>query len=118
MSLGQRASLRTSLAELAATELHHGDCVGADAEAAEIARELGVAIVVHPPDDPKLRAFSGRFGDTVHDPRPYLERNRAIVDATEVLIAAPAKRAGARSGTWATIRYARARSRTTRILEP
>jgi len=42
-------------------------------------------------------------------PTPYLSRNRAIVDETEMLIATPAEfTEQQRSGTWSTVRYARA----------
>ncbi len=44
----------------------------------------------------------------VLESKPYLERNRDIVDASEVLIACPSTREEVmRSGTWATVRYAR-----------
>lgn len=42
-------------------------------------------------------------------PLPYMERNRAIVDASDVLIACPyeiVEPEFGRSGTWSTIRYA------------
>lgn len=90
-----------------ATEFHHGDCVGADAEAHELARELGYRIVAHPPDNPKSRAYCA--ADEVRPEAPYLTRNRAIVAAVSVMIAAPATAdEQVRSGTWATVRYTRA----------
>jgi len=90
----------------AALELHHGDCVGADAEAHTIALELGIAVVIHPPEDTKARAFCGD-ATASRDPKPYLVRNHAIVDETEFLIACPATYVEhLRSGTWATYRYA------------
>jgi len=89
-------------------ELHHGDCVGGDADAHEIAMEVGgIYIVVHPPTDPKHRAFCE--GHEIRPEKPYLERNKDIVDETEQLFAAPRDRhvEERRSGTWHTIRYAR-----------
>ena len=88
-----------------ATELHHGDCIGSDAQAHVIAMTLGVRTVIHPPDDGRKRAFCQ--ADEAREPRPYLVRNRNIVDATDALIAAPDGPERRRSGTWATIRYAR-----------
>jgi hypothetical protein len=38
--------------------------------------------------------------------REYLQRNRDIVDATDVLLAAPDGPERVRSGTWSTVRYA------------
>ena len=92
-------------------EFHHGDCIGADEYAALRAWELGYSIVAHPASDvkPVLRANSGRKTHAlVLAPQPALLRNHAIVDACDVLIAAPSGSAASqpRSGTWATIRYA------------
>jgi hypothetical protein len=98
--------------------LHHGDCLGADAQAHEIARDLGWRIVLHPPSDQSLRAFSA-VADEVRQPRPYLERNACIVDEAEVLLAAPAEAAERqRSGTWATVRYMRLKGKQVVIIEP
>lgn len=88
------------------TWLHHGDCIGADAQAHQAARRKGISIHRHPPDDPKKRAFCDF--DVDHPEKPYLERNHDIVDACEFLIGAPGEdKEQLRSGTWATIRYAR-----------
>lgn len=87
-------------------EFHHGDCVGADADAADMASDLGYWVVVHPPTDDRLRA--GMPADDERPALPYLERNRAIVDASSVLVACPDGSERVRSGTWSTVRYARA----------
>lgn len=87
---------------------HHGDCVGADAEAHAIAMDLGYLIHVHPPLPRQYRAFLQ--GAIVEEPQRYGTRNQAIVAACEVLIAAPRTRQEEqRSGTWMTIRCARQR---------
>ncbi|KKL24877.1 hypothetical protein LCGC14_2410960 [marine sediment metagenome] len=86
-------------------ELHHGDCVGADAQVDSICRDLRIPTVIHPPINSKHRAFCDSAD--VRQLKPYLERNHDIVDETDLLIAAPQSRTEVqRSGTWATIRYA------------
>lgn len=89
-----------------AEELHHGDCLGADAQADKIATMLGLKTVSHPPLNSKHRAWLSAH--ELRIPQDYLVRNRAIVDETEVLIATPLRSTDQqRSGTWYTIRYAR-----------
>lgn len=115
MSERQKVALRAELAK--ATEFHHGDCVGADAEADQIARELGTKIHIHPPINPSKRAFCYRLGDVIWPEDEYLARNHDIVNATRELIAAPkSDREELRSGTWATIRYASRMGKVVRIL--
>lgn len=90
------------------TEFHHGGCIGADAQAHAIAVELlgEDALHIHPCDITQKRA-------AVISPHMYpvmrpLVRNRHIVDGAEVLLAAPKSTVEElRSGTWATMRYAR-----------
>ena len=97
------------------TELHHGDCLGWDEEAFKIAAMLGIKTVAHPCDLREHRAYTQ---STVVLPikRP-LVRNRAIVDAAEVVFAAPTSQTEVlRSGTWATIRYAREKGKPVSVL--
>ncbi|KKL70760.1 hypothetical protein LCGC14_2101720 [marine sediment metagenome] len=105
----QCARLELALKELGATEFHHGDCIGADFQAALIVQGMeGIKIVCHPPENPKFRAnVPLRPGDTIFPTRHYIERNHDIVDACEHLLVAPLYNAETqRSGTWATYRYA------------
>lgn len=98
-------------------ELRHGDCVGADAEAHAMARGYGMRVVIHPPSNPKARAWC--CGDVVLPAKPYLARNRDIVEACELLIAAPRTvREELRSGTWATVRHAAKVGRRTLLVSP
>jgi hypothetical protein len=110
MTPTQIEELRGALAfafELGFDEFHHGDCVGADAQAHAIALEIGFDIVIHPPIVADHRAYSQDF-DQIRSSKPYLERNHDIVDETRFLIAAPKQPIEVvRSGTWATVRYAR-----------
>lgn len=88
---------------------HHGDCIGADEQADEIARGYGYEIVVHPPLRNDKRAFVSSEGVTYREPKEYLTRNVDIVNETDLLIATPKGfvEEKAYSGTWATIRRAR-----------
>jgi hypothetical protein len=101
-------------------EFHHGDCIGGDAQAHDIARRINpeiMTIVVHPPEDPSKRAW--RRGDVVLPEKPYLDRNHDIVDQVDRLFAAPRSyKEQPRSGTWATIRYARKIGRYIAIIWP
>lgn len=96
----------------------HGDCVGADVQFHRICRDAGsIWIVGHPPDNDSQRAFC-EF-DEIMPPKPYIARNHTIVDNCDVLIAAPHQRKEIRrSGTWATIRYARKQDRQLYIVLP
>lgn len=98
-------------------EFHHGQCIGADEEAASIAKELGCWIVSHPPTNQK--AISNFAFDEARAPRPYLQRNNGIVNEADVVLAAPGEiEEQLRSGTWATIRYARRSGKPAEILYP
>ena len=98
-------------------ELHHGDCTGVDVEVAAIARELGYRIVCHPPVKAETRGFFG--GDETRVPAGYLERDRAIVDATEVLIVVPLQTEWQpRGGTWYTFDYAQKKKKPVKVFYP
>lgn len=101
--LSNLSRLLTSMAVI--SELHHGDCVGADDDAADISAGLGITTVSHPPSDGSLQAHHP--SDIIKEPKPYLQRNRDIVDAATIIFAAPFGTERTRSGTWYTIRYAR-----------
>jgi hypothetical protein len=119
-------------------EFHHGDCLGADSDAHDLvlgidhleASEFDPSIVIHPPSDDRLRARRRaveEYGDRILDPKPYLDRNRDIVDACSLLIACPKETwpvAGTaaldgvrlKGGTWYTIRYAQRAGKTVAII--
>lgn len=99
--------------------LLHGDCVGADERADYLARRYRFSIWIHPPLDRKYRAYCYRLGDGHSPERYYLDRDHNIVDNSDLLIACPrAKEEEWRSGTWATIRYARKQHKPIYILWP
>ena len=119
MTQGQRDAFSAELNRLLPIEFHHGDCVGADADADAIVRTLLPVprIVVHPSTIRNLRA--GCVGDVEHEMKPPLDRNRDIVDACEVIIATPeTSEEHLRSGTWSTVRYARKKGIRVVVLTP
>jgi hypothetical protein len=110
MSEEQCAVVSRLLAEHRPDEFHLGDCLGADAQAYDIATLLRLVTVGHPPLRIEMRAWC-KYTRTL-PPRPYLGRNEDIVDACTWLIAAPGEMfEERRSGTWHTIRYARAKNK-------
>ena len=99
---------------------HHGDCLGADAQAHDwIIRYLPrCPVYIHPSNMGNLRAY--RRGTYIYLPAAPLVRNRRIVDQCTFLVACPNTREEeeVRSGTWATVRYARRVNRPLRIVLP
>ena len=117
MSERQKAHLRELLTSHPGAILHHGDAVGADAEAHDIAIELGCAIVILPSENERQRAF--KTAAEIRPPKAYLIRNKHIVRETALLIAAPAEPAEQlRLGSWSTVRYARRLGRQVHLLTP
>lgn len=118
----QRYVLIRTLRYLEFSEFHHGDCIGADDDAHtffHLVNEIhnkNVKFVIHPPDNPSKRAF--REGDLILPAKPYLERNKDIVDASDLLIACPSGDEVIRSGTWSTVRYARKMNKTIFVIMP
>ena len=98
-------------------DFHHGDCIGADEEAHQIVKKLNYIIVIHPPTNPKKRAFCER--GTVLPAKEYLIRNKNIVYSSDILVAAPKERKEiVRSGVWATVRFARKIGNKVKIIYP
>lgn len=108
--------LQGSLKHEPVVSLHHGDCIGVDDIAHSFAEWMHIPVVIHPPDNDKKRAFCQ--SEDVREPKPYLDRNHDIVDECEFLLAVPAGPEILRSGTWATVRYARKVGRPGMICYP
>ena|SRR5882724_12210557 len=120
MSKEQKEFLEYILSETAKVykygEFHHGDCTGADSEAHDIAEKY-LKCVIHPPDIMAKRAF--KKAEDIRKTKPYLDRNKDIVNETEQLIATPKEfEERLRSGTWSTIRYARKLKKRITIIYP
>jgi len=125
MTEHQREQIHELLRTGGVSEAHHGDCVGADADFHELCVGLGIFVVIHPPINPKQRAYcklaSHRRGST-ELPREYLQRNRDIVAQSDLLIGCPSESeepAPQRGqGTWSTIRWARRFGHDVRVVWP
>ena len=118
MTPEQRRSCSEFLQRSGPSTLHHGDAIGADAEAHRIATDLGYRTIIHPGLTDTQRAFC--LGDEIREPQDFMTRNRAIVDEAAILVAAPycAEFNAPRSGTWRTVRYARQLGKSVTVIWP
>lgn len=90
-------------------EIHHGCCIGADARVhalCTIEGAIEIPVVIHPPINTRnLAELTGEVERKA--PKEYMERNRNIVDNSDVLLVMPnSLHEKVRSGTWACYRYA------------
>jgi hypothetical protein len=116
MGMRQLKSLEVLLRLVRPQEVRHGDCVGADAEFHSLAQEHSIRIVIHPPDNDSKRAFC--HGGFVVYPKPYLERNKDIVVASDIVFAAPSGPEKQHSGTWMTVRLAKGAGKDVVVIYP
>lgn len=116
-TIPQRLAITTWLDRQDRGVFLHGDCMGCDAFAALRARDLGWHVECYPCTITNMRAFVG--GHVIHDVRPPIVRNHVMVDRAHVLLACPGETHEVlRSGTWATIRYARKQGVPTVLVLP
>lgn len=86
-------------------EARHGDCIGGDEQFHAFFRMLGFRTIIHPPSDPRFRAYC-KGAWRVEKEDDYLKRDRAIVRASTLIISAPySETPQLRSGTWYTDKY-------------
>src|SRR5437867_2260767 len=107
----QRESVILFLEGCSPESVHHGDCIGADAQFHDLALKCvpGVSVHIHPPIITTKRAFC-RGGHYTYTAKDYLDRNVDIVMQSDELLATPKEsQEEIRSGTWYTIRQARKR---------
>lgn len=107
-----------AMIDLDPSQFHHGCCVGADAQADDMTGYLPTTckVIGHPPEDTSMMAECSC--DEFREPAPYLDRNKNIVDATDMIIAAPDGPERQRSGTWSTVRYARKNGKRVYLVWP
>lgn len=104
------------------TEMHNGFCIGGDEDFLRLADELGIKLIVgHPPikHNKMTKYVPLHVPVTMRPPYEYLTRNHHIVEETQQLIAASKEMQEVlRSGTWSTVRRARALKRLLKIILP
>lgn len=120
MTFEQKPAFEKVLSDIEEFEqFHHGDCVGVDAESHDIVRAISsdIEIVVWPPKKYRWRAF--KKGEIIQKEHDYITRDHYIVDSCYMLIAGPnSMKEKIRSGTWATVRYARSKNKMITIIYP
>jgi hypothetical protein len=115
----QKGFVRETLRKKKPSEIHHGDCIGADTDFHNICREVNpdIRIVIHPPEIDSKRSFCK--GDEILPVKGYLQRNHDIVDSVDYMISTPGEMEEVlRSGTWATIRYGMKKDKDGIIVTP
>lgn len=112
----------------------HGGCIGSDKQAHDIIFEIrnnisinltyplseNVKIIVRPSNNLAKRADCVLdAGDELLDEKPPLERDMDIAKNCDILFVTPRTlREERRSGTWATVRYARKLGKMVVVLDP
>jgi len=118
MTYEQREAVGKLLDDFLPEQVRHGDCLGADEQFHELARERGIPVFVHPPNDNKLRAYC-MAAVAVANPAAYHVRNKDIVTASAALIATPFEDTEEdKGGTWMTVKFARAKGMHIYIVWP
>lgn len=96
---------------------HHGDCINGDAFLHEAASECNFGIVIHPPENAALRAY--KAAPLILPPKPYLERNRDMIDVCETMLICPDTESyRVKSGTWYTWRHAGLQKKRVILITP
>ena len=125
MSKLQYAAVVKLLGELKQSMVVHGDCIGADTDFHNICIKIrgsytnpGPPLIKIRPSNAKTRANNEGY-DLIMPSRDPLDRDRDIVNDCEKLIACPLRsEEELRSGTWATVRYARIQKKIIYIINP
>lgn len=114
----QSFALRQILEDVGLFEFGHGDCVGADEQAARIAYELGAKLTCFPPVSPDKRAFT-LFNHETMMAETYFARNRSIAQWCDMLIGCPPSDSRLTTGgTWYTIDYSLKIKKPTSVIWP
>lgn len=123
MTAYQKDTLSTFLSEHP-LELHLGDAIGADSEAFDLMVQANntfgwkrpTVLIGYPSDRPEYRA--NRDYDMEHHPMPPMDRNRLIVERTQLLIGCPRSTRNFETGTWRTVGFALERRTDVYVIRP
>jgi hypothetical protein len=121
MTEAQKESVKYYLSQLNPGVVRHGMCIGADADFHVIAVQAGWETIGHPgvTRNGKVWLRAAVKPDVVLDEKFFLDRNHDIVDASDEMLACPGENMEQwRSGTWATIRYARKTGKSVILVRP
>ena len=124
MTPAQLATFRMEYAKrsIGLSRFLHGGAAGADTEAHGVAVSFTRSSDIHiyPSDEERAARWMTSWPQAiVSPPMPPLQRNRIIAQGCDQLIACPAEAdEQLRSGTWATVRYARAAGKPITIIIP
>lgn len=124
MSLKQKETLLEILEHIihkhpSIKESHHGQCVGVDVEFAIIVKEdFNLKVVSHPPL--KTELIGSCFNHEVKEPKSYFERNRDIVNSSDLMFVIPRENTPQKNkgGTWYTYHYSLKNKKPTILIEP
>jgi hypothetical protein len=113
----QQKSLHDLLESFIPYEMHHGDCIGADAQAHSVAILHEQKTVLHKPINTSLVANC--LGDEERLPLEYHARDRQIVIETDILIALPlTEPMQTRGGTYYTFSFSEKMKKPSIIIWP
>jgi len=101
--------------------ISHGGCKGADTSFhLMISPQYVNKIFIHPGDILQFDFWNNLDGSfKVFEPRPYLERNKTIVNDSDLMFVCPdGYKEKIRSGTWSTYRYAKKLGKKIIIIYP
>lgn len=126
MTAAQKRTVIKLLLSIEPTTVCHGDCIGADAQFHElVVRKLPHCVIRLRPGYPKnkpgqflSRAWCSKAVKTIYPAKEYLARDRDIALSNSLIACPKGHSEVVRSGTWATIRYARIANRLIYIVFP
>ena len=122
MRYAQKEWLAAKLKELGNEQFIHGGCAGADEQAHHINKSP--ITFIYPASYPQGQSMNLTLWQNYHEiiiapAKKALDRNHDIVDDSDILIACPGEKEEVlRSGTWATIRYAKKQGKSVIIIYP
>lgn len=115
MNAYQKTSVERLLKMFEPTEVHHGDCLGADEEFHNIATRLNLYTASHPQKDEELKANC--MANHINLAKSKERANRDLVKVCELLLAAPDVPEGHFDPTWMVIRTAKRTGRAVVVFE-